>query len=84
MVILHRLGQVTALFRRAEKQLKQLMAESAGLTQAEATVCCSFLPTWTPSAIDSVAEQAALLSPEWRDSFATLTVTRECSHADCR
>lgn len=30
--------QVTALFRRAERQLKQLMAESSGLTQAEATV----------------------------------------------
>eukprot|EP00752_Nemacystus_decipiens_P009916 g8848.t1 len=30
--------EVTTLFRRAEKQLKQLMAESAGLTQAEATV----------------------------------------------
>ncbi|CAM9541252.1 unnamed protein product, partial [Hapterophycus canaliculatus] len=30
--------QVTALFRRAERQLKHLMAESSGLTQAEATV----------------------------------------------
>lgn len=30
--------EVTALFRRAERQLKQLMAESSGLTQAEATV----------------------------------------------
>ncbi|CAM9256331.1 unnamed protein product [Ascophyllum nodosum] len=30
--------ELTALFRRAEKQLKQLMAETSGLTQAEATV----------------------------------------------
>ncbi|CAM9150205.1 unnamed protein product [Ectocarpus sp. 6 AP-2014] len=30
--------EVTALFRRAERQLKHLMGESAGLTQAEATV----------------------------------------------
>lgn len=30
--------EVTALFRRAERQLKQLITESSGLTQAEATV----------------------------------------------
>lgn len=36
--------QVTALFRRAERQLKQLMAESGGLTQAEATVRTRILP----------------------------------------
>ncbi|CAM9216562.1 unnamed protein product, partial [Ectocarpus sp. 4 AP-2014] len=34
--------EVTALFRRAERQLKHLMGESSGLTPAEATVSSTF------------------------------------------
>lgn len=63
--------QVTALFRRAERQLKQLMAESAGLTQAEATVRARIIPravVETVSALTSAlmyVQRAVFLQQWW-------------------